>query len=127
MRGAVSGAAGERRRFGDEGLIFVAPVDNDFVLAHPQAYTQDGRLTRRFALLEPPAKGLLRFTGSAAREQARETDVFIQIRPVDSFTTGDKTPVGPLGWRSVRQSREPRERHRDRAAIRKFRYQGIVA
>jgi hypothetical protein len=30
----VSGAAGEFRGFGDEGLIFVAPVDDDFLFIH---------------------------------------------------------------------------------------------
>src|ERR1019366_5746175 len=81
----------------------------------------------QFPPLEPPAKRLLRLTGSATRQETLHADIFIQIWPVDPLATGNETPVGPLRRCPVRQTREPREWHRDRPAICKFRDQSIIA
>jgi hypothetical protein len=84
-------------------------------------------LAGRFPPLEPPAKRLLRLTRPATRYETLHTDIFIQIWPVDPLATGNEPPVGPLRRCPVRQAGEPREWHRDRPAIRKFRDQSIIA
>src|ERR1017187_620312 len=81
----------------------------------------------QFPPLEPPAKRLLRLTRSATRQETLHADIFIQIWPVNPLATGNETPVGPLRRCPVRQTREPREWHRDRPAICKFRDQSIIA
>src|SRR6266478_3046842 len=64
---------------------------------------------------------------SATRQETIHADIFVQIRPVDPLATGNQTPVSPLRRCPVRQTREPRERNRDRSAIRKVGHQSIVA
>lgn len=91
------------------------------------AFCASTRLPGSFPSLEPAAKGVLRFARSAARQQALHADVFVQFRPVDSFATGDETPVVPFGRSSVRQTREPRKRHGDRAAVGEIRNEGILS
>ena len=84
-------------------------------------------LASRFPPLEPKAKRFLCLTGSATRQETRHADIFIQLRPMDTFASRDQTPVGALRWCSVRQAREPGKRHRDRPAIREVRNQSVVA
>jgi hypothetical protein len=90
----------------------------------------DGRASRLIgglALLEPAAKGLLRFARATACQQTLHADIFVQVRPMDALAAGDETPVGSLRGRPVRQAREPREWHRDRPAVRKISYESVVA
>jgi hypothetical protein len=80
----------------------------------------------RFPPLEPPAKRLLRFTGSSAGQKTGDADVFIQVRPVDALAARNQAPVGALRRRPVSQTREPGQRRRNRPAIREVRHQRVV-
>ncbi len=64
---------------------------------------------------------------SAAREQAFDTDIFIQIRPVNSLAPRDQSPVVPLGGFAMRKARKPRERSRDGPSVRQVYGERIIA
>ena len=64
---------------------------------------------------------------SAAREQAFDTDIFIQIRAVNSLTPRDQSPVVPLGGFAMSKPRKPRERSRDGPSIREVYGERIIA
>lgn len=46
-----------------------------------------------------------------------DTDILIEIRPVDAFAFADETPVFSFLGGRVTESRIPRDRDRDHAAI----------
>lgn len=83
-------------------------------------------LANRVPPLKPAAKRLVRLTGLATGQETLHADIFIQVGPVYPLATRDQPPVGALLRRPMRQTREPRERHRDRSAIHQVRYQGVV-
>ena len=84
-------------------------------------------LASRLTPLKPSPKRLLRLRRSATREQALNADIFVQFGPMNPFATPDQTPIEPLGGRAVCQPWEPRERRRDRPAIRQVHAQRIIA
>jgi hypothetical protein len=66
----------------------------------------------RLALFKPP-----RFARPAPGDKAGDTDVLIEVRPVNALAATDEAPIGTLGGGPVGQTREPTEWHRNRAAV----------
>ncbi len=58
--------------------------------------------------------------GPPARQEALHTDIFVQIRPVDSYPAADETPMGSFRRCPVRQAREPSQRHSDGPTVGKI-------
>jgi hypothetical protein len=77
--------------------------------------------------LEPPPERWLALARSAAREQAFDADIFIQIRPVNSLAPRDQSPVVPLGGFAMRKARKPRERSRNSPSVREIYGERIIA
>jgi hypothetical protein len=61
--------------------------------------------------LEPSSEGTLCLAGRAAGKKASDTNVFVEIRPVDAFATPDQAPVPPLRRRAVGKTRVPGQGH----------------
>jgi hypothetical protein len=59
-------------------------------------------------------------------EKARDTNVFVEIGPVDAFATTDQTPVRTLRDRPVSKAGVPRQRDANGAAIDEIDDQSIV-
>ena len=62
----------------------------------------------------------------AACEQAFDTDIFIQIRPVNPLAPRDQSPVVPLGGFAVRKAWKPGERSRDGPCVREVYGERII-
>ena len=77
--------------------------------------------------LKPSLKGRLGLAGPPACQEAFHADILVQVRPVYSRAAANETPLGSLRRGSVRQTREPDQRHRDCPAIRKIDHQRLVA
>lgn len=84
-------------------------------------------LASRLPPLEPPPKRLLGLSRSAARQEALHTDIFIQIRPVDTLASPNQTPLPSLAYAPLCQAWEPGQRNRDRPAVSKVHDQSIIA
>ena len=50
-------------------------------------------------------------------QQAPNGDVFIQVLPVDSYSTANEPPMSALRGRSAKQARKPFERRRNAASV----------
>ncbi len=77
--------------------------------------------------LEPAPKGLLSLARPPACQEAFHANILVQVRPVDSHAAANKTPIGSLRRRPVRQAREPGQRRSDCSAIGKIDDQRLVA
>jgi hypothetical protein len=55
----------------------------------------------------PLLERLLAFAGRLATDQVFGADIFIQIRPMDSFSLSDQAPIGALRGCAMQQARVP--------------------
>jgi len=69
----------------------------------------------------------LTLTGSLARQDVLDADVFVELRPVDTLTTADETPVVLLLGCSVEKPGVPHDGHRNRATVHEIDGQGVLA
>lgn len=59
-------------------------------------------------------------------QQVSGAEIFVQIRPVNSESAPGDAPIGALRRGSVEQSREPRERHRNRTPVEEIDAQHVL-
>lgn len=78
------------------------------------------------AALEPPTQGRLRFTGTSSSEKTLDTDVFVQIGPVNALAFADQPPVSPVGVATMCKPWIPRQRNGDGAPIDELNHQRVL-
>ena len=76
--------------------------------------------------LEPALERARTFCGLFAKQQSFNTDIFIQIRPMDPVTGATNLEIGALGGCAIRQTRIPANRNRDSATVFELDLQCIV-
>jgi hypothetical protein len=85
-----------------------------------------GLLASRSARLQPFLEGTLCLAGGASGWKASDTNVFVEVRPVDAFATTDQTPVRTLRGRPMSKAGVPRQRDANGAAVDEIDDQSIV-
>ena len=76
---------------------------------------------------KPSPQRRLRFAGPPPCEETFHADVFVEIRPMYTFSVTDETPTTTFIVAAIRESRVPRQRHTDRAAVDEFHGEHLVA
>lgn len=100
--------------------------------AHPPPITiraADGcsRVLASFPTFKPPAQRRLCFTGPSTSKKAFDTDVLIEIWPMNSFALPNESPIRPFPLASMCEPRVPGHGHRDRPAIDEIDYQRVLS
>ena len=76
---------------------------------------------------EPAPQGFLRLPRPFALEQAGHPNVFVQVRPMDTFAVPNEPPVVALLRRPMGEAGEPRDGRADGPAIREVHGERILA
>ena len=66
---------------------------------------------------QPSLQRALCFAGGAAGKKADYTDVFVQVRPMNSFAPSDEAPVATFARGAMRQSWIPSDGHTDGSTV----------
>ena len=74
---------------------------------------------------KPAAQGCLGLTRTSPCKETFDTDVFVQVGPVQALALPDKPPVCSFGKGTVRESWVPSEWNADNPTIDKIDHQGI--
>jgi hypothetical protein len=67
--------------------------------------------------IQPALQGILPFPGPLAEQHTFDTDILVQIRPVNADSIADQPPVSPFLRRPVQQTRVPGQRNRVRSGF----------
>ena len=116
-------------KFGDtkalcERRLVRSKYVEDFVAVHlnlPSSFIESSLLHR-----EPPAKGLLTLPGRPSRKESFNTDILVQVRPVDTLSPTNEPPIAPLFFSGMYQSGIPGQWDSDSPAISKLYGQRIL-
>ena len=69
------------------------------------------------ATLQPSSQRTLCFAGKAAGQKAYDTDVLVQIGPMDPFAASNEPPVAVFARAAVCQSWKPGDGHTDGSTV----------
>lgn len=79
-----------------------------------------------FSVFQPTLQRLRTLLRHAARQQTLDTDVFVEIRPMDAASFSNEAPLCSLGLGAMRKSRKPCDWNSDRPAVGKVDAQRVV-
>jgi hypothetical protein len=68
----------------------------------------------------------LAFSRGLAEKQIANTDIFVQVRPMNSFSSADEAPAAALLSHTVQKPRIPSQRNGNRPAIGKLHRQSVL-
>ena len=78
------------------------------------------------SVLQPSAQGGVCLARAAAGKKTLDTDVLVQVRPVNTFALPDESPMRAFGLVPMRQPRIPRQRDTDASAVDKIDDKGVI-
>jgi hypothetical protein len=75
---------------------------------------------------EPPAQRCLRFARPSAGKKAFDTDVLIEVGPMNALSLTNESPIRAFRLVAMCESGAPRHRHRNRPTINKMDYERVL-
>ena len=78
------------------------------------------------SIFQPSAQRALCLARAAAGKQTLDTDVLVQIRPVNTFALPDESPMRAFGLVPMRQARVPRQWDTDAPAVDEIDNKGVI-